>query len=90
MARLPIGKFLATTGIGWSIMTLLMATPHNAGGLMAVRFLMGIMEAPGFPSVTLITSMWYSKREQPIRIALWSSTFASVRLQLDRMAYELN
>lgn len=59
-------------------MTLLMAATHNAAGLMALRFFMGMMEAPALPCLTLITVMWYRKSEKPLRVALWSSTFASV------------
>ncbi|VUC38193.1 unnamed protein product [Clonostachys rosea] len=82
MAKLSIGKFLAVMGMGWSITTLLMAVTHNAAGLMALRFVMGMMEAPALPSLTLITTMWYRKREQPLRVAIWSSTVASIYVGL--------
>jgi MFS transporter, ACS family, allantoate permease len=59
-------------------MTLLMAATHNAAGLFALRFFMGMMEAPALPCLTLVTTMWYRKREQGIRVAIWSSTVASV------------
>lgn len=59
-------------------MTLLMAATHNAAGLMALRFFMGMMEAPALPCLTLLTVMWYREREQAIRVAIWSSTVASV------------
>ncbi|KAH6962153.1 major facilitator superfamily domain-containing protein, partial [Ilyonectria sp. MPI-CAGE-AT-0026] len=80
ITRLLVGKFLAVMGLGWSSMTLLMAAIHNAAGLMALRFFMGMMEAPALPCLTLITVMWYRKSEQPLGVALWSSTFASVSL----------
>ncbi|KAF4819910.1 putative transporter [Colletotrichum tropicale] len=77
MARFPIGKFLAITAMGWSVTTLLMAVTHNAAGLMALRFFMGMCEAPALPGLTLITVMWWRKKEQPLRVAIWSSTVAS-------------
>ncbi|KAJ0319031.1 hypothetical protein Brms1b_004006 [Colletotrichum noveboracense] len=82
MARFPIGKFLAITAMGWSVTTLLMAVTHNAAGLMALRFFMGICEAPALPGLTLITVMWWRKEEQPLRVAIWSSTVASVYVGL--------
>ncbi|KAF5496968.1 putative transporter [Colletotrichum siamense] len=82
MARFPIGKFLAIAAMGWSVTTLLMAVTHNAAGLMALRFLMGMCEAPALPGLTLITVMWWRKKEQPLRVAIWSSTVASVYVGL--------
>lgn len=45
---------------------------------MALRFVMGMFEAPALPCLTLVTVMWYDQREQGIRVAIWSSTVASV------------
>lgn len=58
MGHFPVAKFLAVMGMGWAIMTLLMATCHNSKGLMALRFFMGMMEAPALPGATLMTTMW--------------------------------
>ncbi|KAH6683371.1 major facilitator superfamily domain-containing protein [Halenospora varia] len=82
LQKLPVAKFLACTGIGWSSITLLLATTNNAGGLMTLRFIMGMCEAPGLAACALITVMWYSKKEQPLRVALWSCTLASVYVGL--------
>ncbi|KAH8895255.1 MFS general substrate transporter [Thozetella sp. PMI_491] len=82
LSRFPVGKFLAGLAMVWSLTTLLMAVTHNAAGLMALRFFMGMAEAPALPGLTLITSMWYNKREQPLRVALWSSTVASLYVGL--------
>lgn len=59
MGRFPVAKFLAVMAMGWATMTFLMAACHNAGGLMALRFFMGMMEAPALPGLTLMTTMWY-------------------------------
>ncbi|UPL03170.1 hypothetical protein LCI18_014104 [Fusarium solani-melongenae] len=82
MSHFPLGKFLAVTAFGWAAATLLMAATHNAAGLMALRFLMGALEAPALPGLTLATTMWYRIREQPMRVAIWSSTVASVYVGL--------
>lgn len=83
MSRFPLGKFLAILAMGWSICTILMAATSNAAGLMALRFIMGVFEAPGLPGCTLAVTMWYTKKEQPLRIALSTATFASVRRKPD-------
>ncbi|KAK2606711.1 hypothetical protein N8I77_005442 [Diaporthe amygdali] len=82
MGRFPIAKFLAVMAMGWALMTILMATCQNHQGLMALRFFMGMMEAPALPGLTLMTTMWYTKKEQPLRVALWSATVASVYVGL--------
>lgn len=49
---------------------------------MALRFIMGMFEAPALATCTLITVIWYTKTEQPLRVAIWSATFASVYVGL--------
>jgi MFS transporter, ACS family, allantoate permease len=82
LSKYPVGKFLAILAMGWGLMTLLMSACHNASGLFALRFFMGMMEAPALPGLTVLTSMWYTKKEQALRVAIWSSTVASVSLSL--------
>ena len=36
-----------------------------------VRFVTGLCEAPFFPGITLMTSSWYTKDENPMRMAIW-------------------
>jgi MFS family permease len=54
----------------WGVLVTLMAATHNAAGLMTLRFLMGAMEAPLYPLCSIITVMWYTKTEQPIRATM--------------------
>jgi MFS family permease len=50
-------------------------TPRPSfGGLVATRFLLGLFEAGCLPLFSLITSQWYRRSEQPIRVAAWYST----------------
>ncbi|TRX92144.1 hypothetical protein FHL15_007011 [Xylaria flabelliformis] len=60
MQRLPIGFFL-----------MLQAAAKSFGQLLALRFLAGAAEACSDPSFMLITSMWYTRKQQPVRIGLW-------------------
>lgn len=43
----------------------------NAGGLLAVRFFLGVSEAPIAPGLSIVVSMWYKRSEQPLRHAAW-------------------
>ena len=42
-------------------------------GLLIQRFFLGIAEAALSPAFSLITVMWYKRREQPLRFAIWFS-----------------
>lgn len=44
------------------------------GGLMASRAILGLFEAGCLPLFSLLTSQWYRRSEQPVRVAVWYST----------------
>ncbi|KAH6657128.1 MFS transporter [Truncatella angustata] len=71
MQRFPIGKYLGINIFVWGFFLMLQASVHNFVGLMVLRFLAGAAEACSDPSFMLITSMWYTRRQQPVRIGLW-------------------
>lgn len=41
---------------------------------MAVRGMLGLFEAGCLPLFSIITSTWYRRSEQPLRIAAWYGT----------------
>lgn len=43
---------------------------HNFPTLIALRVLLGMLEAPIVPGNFLVLGMWYSRRDQPIRLGL--------------------
>ena len=47
------------------------AGAKNFAGLAALRVLSGAFEAIADPAFMLITSMYYTRSEQPIRISIW-------------------
>lgn len=50
---------------------MLQAAAKSFGQLLALRFLAGAAEACSDPSFMLITSMWYTRKQQPVRMGLW-------------------
>ena len=76
--RLPVGKFFAVTVFMWAALMMCTAATDNYGGILAVRFLMGMFEAVIFPVATIITVMWWRTEEHPFRIACWFSQFSSI------------
>ena len=46
---------------------------QNAGGLLACRFFLGVIEAGLFPGIIYFISLFYPKKQQAIRVGLfWS------------------
>ncbi|KAI0152690.1 putative MFS allantoate transporter [Xylariaceae sp. FL1272] len=71
MQHFPIGKYLGVNIFLWGFFLMLQAAATNFGSLLALRFLAGAAEACADPSFMLITSMWYTRKQQPVRIGLW-------------------
>jgi hypothetical protein len=74
MQRLPVGKFLGFTGISWGI--ILMTTPActSFAGIAVNRFMLGLVEAAVNPGFVLVMSMWYTAKEQPLRLETYYCT----------------
>lgn len=69
--RLPVAKLLAASILSWAVLMFCSAATQNFAGLAVVRFIFGCAEAGAFPICSILTVMWYSNREQPIRVAIW-------------------
>ncbi|CAG9998293.1 unnamed protein product [Clonostachys byssicola] len=53
----------------WSCVSAATAACHNFSGIFAIRFFLGIAEAPFFPGVFFLLSCWYTKKELALRYA---------------------
>ncbi|KAH6845864.1 MFS transporter [Chaetomium sp. MPI-CAGE-AT-0009] len=71
LSKVKPNWFLATTMLLWSAGTLCMASITTGWGFALCRFFIGFTEAPFFPGITLMTSSWYTKEENPLRMAIW-------------------
>lgn len=71
MQRFPTGKYIGIMVILWGIIVTVTSAATNWGGLVATRILLGVFESAIAPSLILITSMWYKRNEQPVRVGLW-------------------
>lgn len=71
MQRFPIARYLGINIFMWGAFLMLQAAAKNFAALAALRALSGAAEACSDPSFMLITSMWYTRRQQPVRIGLW-------------------
>ncbi|KAJ5669056.1 hypothetical protein N7462_010126 [Penicillium macrosclerotiorum] len=71
IVRLPLGKYLAIVVTLWGIVLACHAACHNFSQLMAVRFVLGLLEASIAPGFSYLTGMFYKRDEQPLRHGIW-------------------
>lgn len=71
MQRLPIGKYLGANIFMWGFFLILQSACNSFKTLAVLRALAGAAEACSDPAFMLITSMWYTRRQQPVRIGIW-------------------
>ncbi|OJD17252.1 hypothetical protein AJ78_02634 [Emergomyces pasteurianus Ep9510] len=69
--RLPVGKYVSMNTFFWGATVGLTAACTNFGGLMSLRFLLGMAEATISPAFVYITSMWWTREEIPARCGIW-------------------
>jgi MFS family permease len=74
MVKVPHRILMSVLVLGWGIAQTCMAASSNYGGLLATRFFLGLFEAACLPLFGVITSQWYRRSEQPLRVATWYGT----------------
>lgn len=73
LAKTRPSVFLATIMGLWGLVTCCMAKVETYGQLVALRVLVGVLEAGFAPGILLILSSWYKKAEQSKRFAVYIS-----------------
>ena len=73
LQRLPLAKYTSINIILWGTVLACTAASHNFAGIATVRLVLGILEASVSPAFVLITSQWYTKKEQGTRTSIWFS-----------------
>lgn len=71
MVRVPHRILMGCLVFGWGTAQACMAACNSYEGLLATRFLLGLFEAACLPLFSVITSQWYRRAEQPMRVACW-------------------
>ncbi|GJC85488.1 putative transporter C757.13 [Colletotrichum liriopes] len=71
MQRCQPAWYLSFNIFMWGALLMAQAAAQNFGGLLALRVLSGSFEAIADPAFMLITSMYYTRSEQPSRISAW-------------------
>ncbi|OAA78450.1 Major facilitator superfamily domain, general substrate transporter [Akanthomyces lecanii RCEF 1005] len=89
IVKVPHRILMPALCLGWGIAQACMAASKNFGDLLATRFFLGLFEAGCLPLFSIITSQWYRRAEQPIRIAAWYSTNGAATIIAAALSYGL-
>ncbi|KAJ8098478.1 major facilitator superfamily domain-containing protein [Lipomyces tetrasporus] len=89
IVKVPHRILMPTLCLGWGIAQTLLAACHNFKSLMAARFFLGLFEAGCLPLFSIITSQWYRRAEQPLRIAAWYGTNGVATIVASALSYGL-
>ncbi|KAK7998359.1 dienelactone hydrolase family protein [Apiospora arundinis] len=89
IVRVPHRVLMPTLILGWGIAQTTMSACRNFGDLLATRFFLGLFEAGCLPLFGVITSQWYRRAEQPLRIATWYGTNGLSTMAASALSYGL-
>ncbi|KZT21600.1 MFS general substrate transporter [Neolentinus lepideus HHB14362 ss-1] len=73
LKRLRPSIWLSALMFCWGIMMTVQGLVHNYGGLLGMRWMLGMFEAGLFPGVNYYLSCWYRRSEFGIRAAIFFS-----------------
>ncbi|KXT10403.1 hypothetical protein AC579_7846 [Pseudocercospora musae] len=59
--------------IAWGLVSTVTSQVKSFGGIVACRFILGLVEAPFFPGVLFYLSKWYTKKELNLRMSIFYS-----------------
>ncbi|OAX32377.1 MFS general substrate transporter [Rhizopogon vinicolor AM-OR11-026] len=71
LQRFPVGKWLSINIFIWAIALACHAACKNFAGLVVVRFLLGVSEGSITAGFLILSSMFYTRREQTLRFGYW-------------------
>lgn len=73
LKRLRPSLWLSLLMFFWGIMMTVQGLVHNYGGLLGMRWMLGVFEAGLFPGVNYYLSCWYKRSEFGLRAAVFFS-----------------
>jgi len=73
LKRLRPSLWLSLLMLLWGVMMTVQGLVHNYGGLLGMRWMLGMFEAGLFPGVNYYLSCWYKRSEFGVRAAIFFS-----------------
>ncbi|KAH8893996.1 MFS general substrate transporter [Thozetella sp. PMI_491] len=78
LQRLPIAKSMFVAMIIWGFVLIGTGFAQNFATLIVLRILLGALEAPVAPGNFILMTMWYNRKEQPVRAGLFYTGLATL------------
>ncbi|KAH8652080.1 MFS transporter [Xylariales sp. PMI_506] len=89
IVKVPHRILMPILVLGWGVAQASMAACHDYKGLLVTRFFLGLFEGGCLPLFSVITSQWYRRSEQPLRVAAWYSTNGAGTIAASALSYGL-
>jgi MFS family permease len=89
MQRLPLGKFITAIVFMWSVIILLHCAASNYGGLIALRFFLGLFESVIVPAMEITLGMFFKPEEQALMQPIFWISCMGTPLPAGFIAYGL-
>ncbi|KAN0107667.1 major facilitator superfamily [Russula decolorans] len=71
LQRLPVGRWMSLNILIWGVALCSHAACKNFAGLFACRLILGICEGSITAGFLIVSSMFYTRREQTVRVGYW-------------------
>jgi MFS transporter, ACS family, allantoate permease len=78
MQRFPIAKVIVSCQLVWGILLLAMGFLSSWPGLLTMRIILGMLEAPIIPGAVIMLGMWYPRRDLALRLGFFYTGFAQL------------
>ncbi|EXJ85329.1 hypothetical protein A1O1_05693 [Capronia coronata CBS 617.96] len=69
--KYPVGRLAGYVLVVWGVLCMLQGAVYNFAGFVVIRFFLGAVEAMVSPAWVILTSMLYTREEQPLRTSFW-------------------
>lgn len=89
IVRVPSRYLMTILVFGWGLAQTFMCISKSYSTLLVTRFFLGLFEAGCLPLFSIITSQWYMRSEQPLRVAAWYGTNGLATIFLAALSYGL-
>lgn len=89
IVKVPHRILMPSLVLGWGLAQATTPLCRSFVGLLINRFFLGIFEAGCLPLFSVITSQWYRRSEQPLRVAAWYGTNGLATIIAAFLSYSL-
>jgi hypothetical protein len=72
--KLPVGMLVSGLVVTWGVLSMCLAAAKNFATIFAIRFVLGLTEAGIGPAWVILTSMFWTRDEQPLRMCFWQGS----------------